>query len=232
MPKRQFAISDIHGCTKTFQALLNQIEFTTNDELFLLGDYIDRGPDSKGVIDHIWKLQKEGATVTCLRGNHEQMMLDALTDPKWLMVWLRNGGKNAIQSFGVESFRDIPEEYWTFIKNLHFFKEIENYILVHAGLDFFQNDPYANVHAMLWERQWYPNIDYEWLGDRYIVHGHTPVAKPYIEGCLITLEQQRCLDIDNGCFFFAHSQMNQLCAFDMTNKKLFFQENMDMESPY
>ncbi|MEO0876095.1 MAG: metallophosphoesterase, partial [Bacteroidota bacterium] len=65
---RKFAISDIHGCLKTFEALLDQIQFTTQDELYLLGDYIDRGPDSKGVIDLIWKMQADGYQVKCLRG--------------------------------------------------------------------------------------------------------------------------------------------------------------------
>lgn len=61
-PMRKFTISDIHGCAKTFKALLNRISFSKEDELYLLGDYIDRGPDSRGVIDHIWHLQKTGHT--------------------------------------------------------------------------------------------------------------------------------------------------------------------------
>ncbi|MFT5168289.1 MAG: serine/threonine protein phosphatase 1, partial [Saprospiraceae bacterium] len=63
---KQYAISDIHGCAKTFKALLEQISFSKEDVLYLLGDYVDRGPDSKGVIDHIWQLQSEGYTVFCL----------------------------------------------------------------------------------------------------------------------------------------------------------------------
>jgi fructose-1,6-bisphosphatase len=60
---RQFAISDIHGHLKTFQALLKRIDFTVHDELYLLGDFIDRGPDSKGVIDHIEELRATGRIV-------------------------------------------------------------------------------------------------------------------------------------------------------------------------
>ena len=65
---RKFAISDIHGCLKSFEALLDKIQLSTSDELYILGDYIDRGPDSKGVIDYIWKLEQEGYAVKCLRG--------------------------------------------------------------------------------------------------------------------------------------------------------------------
>ena len=69
---RRFAISDIHGCARTFEALLDRIAFTSQDELYLLGDYIDRGGDSKGVLDLIFRFQKEGYAVQCLLGNHEQ----------------------------------------------------------------------------------------------------------------------------------------------------------------
>ncbi|MEM9260991.1 MAG: metallophosphoesterase, partial [Bacteroidota bacterium] len=73
MPR--YAISDIHGCAATFRTALKTIAFSQKDELFLLGDYIDRGPDSMGVLEHIWTLQATGYEVTCLRGNHEQMLI-------------------------------------------------------------------------------------------------------------------------------------------------------------
>jgi len=75
---KKYVISDIHGCAKTFKALVDRISFSREDELYLLGDYIDRGPDSKGVIDHIWDLLETGYTVHCLTGNHEQMFLHAI----------------------------------------------------------------------------------------------------------------------------------------------------------
>ena len=77
----KYAISDIHGCIATFKTLLDKIKFSKEDELYLLGDYIDRGPDSKGVIDHIWYLQKSGYQVHCLRGNHENMLLQEVINP-------------------------------------------------------------------------------------------------------------------------------------------------------
>jgi len=75
---RILAISDIHGCLNTFKAILQQINYTKADQLFLIGDFIDRGPDSKGVIDHIWDLQAQGFSITCIKGNHEQMLLNGL----------------------------------------------------------------------------------------------------------------------------------------------------------
>ncbi|MCC6412552.1 MAG: metallophosphoesterase, partial [Saprospiraceae bacterium] len=64
---KKYAISDIHGCNKTFLALLENLDFSKADELYLLGDYVDRGPDSKGVFDTIFRLQSEGYKVQCLR---------------------------------------------------------------------------------------------------------------------------------------------------------------------
>ena len=74
---RKSAFSDIHGCNRTFSALLDQVAPDTGDELYFLGDYIDRGPDTKGVIDRIWGLEQEGLTVHCLLGNHEQMLMNS-----------------------------------------------------------------------------------------------------------------------------------------------------------
>jgi serine/threonine protein phosphatase 1 len=74
MPNRILAISDIHGNNKTFLDLLDKIALTKDDELYLLGDYIDRGPDSKGVIDTIWKLMDDNYRVFCIKGNHEEML--------------------------------------------------------------------------------------------------------------------------------------------------------------
>ena len=104
---RRFAITDIHGCAQTFKALLNRISFSKDDVLYLLGDYIDRGPDSRGVIDHIWKLQKEGYQVHCLRGNHEQMLLDEVASKN---VWYK-GEHATLQSFNANSNKDIPKAY-------------------------------------------------------------------------------------------------------------------------
>lgn len=75
---RTFAIADIHGCYSTFCALLDQIMLTREDELYLLGDYIDRGPDSKKVVDLIIQLQADGFAVKPIMGNHEQMLLDSI----------------------------------------------------------------------------------------------------------------------------------------------------------
>ena len=103
---RRFAISDIHGCRATFEKMLTEVlQLQKEDTLYLLGDYIDRGPDSRGVIDHIWALQKEGYQVHCLRGNHEQMLLDEVDKDGF---WYK-GNRATLDSFQIKSNQGIPK---------------------------------------------------------------------------------------------------------------------------
>lgn len=223
---RKIAIGDIHGCILTFKALLEQISFSKEDELFLLGDYIDRGPDSRGVIDHIRYLKEEGYRLNCLRGNHEQLLLDAVNRYDAEQLWQSNGGWATLHSFNVTNPLDIPADYLDFFLQLPYYYETDNYLLLHAGPGFHQPDPLEDKNTLIWIRDWYEDIDMEWLGHRIIVHGHTPVPAATIKESLGTLAQQPAINIDAGC---VHNRLglHQLCALDMTNRKLYFQENVE-----
>lgn len=223
---RQFAISDIHGCLKTLEALLDKVGFSEIDQLFLLGDLIDRGPDSKGVIDLVWRMQNKGYEVYCLRGNHEQMVLNNL-EAEGLSAYLCD--VPFLRSFGARDLTDIPLEYFKWMDELPYYLETEWYFLVHAGIDFLQNDPLDNTYDMMWLRYWYDYLDLDWLGNRVILHGHTPQRREYIEQQFSRLRDFPVLDIDNGCVF-RHSNLGSLCAFDMTNRELHFMENVDREA--
>lgn len=228
---RKIAISDIHGCNNTFQALLEQIDLQKADELYLLGDYIDRGPDSKGVFDTIFQLIKDGYQVKCLKGNHEDRMEASKDDFPTLREWRSWGGKQTMSSFGVKDLNNVPQPYWDFINQLQFHAEVDEYILAHAGLNFI-GDPLENQYSLLWIRNWYQNINYEWLGNRVIVHGHTPTTETKIRENLANLENWQYLDIDCGCFYVLEPDMGKLCAFDMTNRKLYFEKNIDNMSSW
>lgn len=226
---KKFAISDIHGCRKTFLALLDKIAFSKNDELYLLGDYVDRGPDSKGVFDEIFRLQKNGYTVRCLRGNHEEILLRSLYDPMGLDNWLLTDGKKTMDSFGVEVSEAIPDVYLDFIREMDYYFEVDGYILVHAGLNFNLFDPLEDQRDLLIIRRWYSYIRYDWLGPRIILHGHTPMPYTDIEMQLVNLDGNRYLDLDAGCVYAGSDRpdragLGRLCAFDMTNRRLTFQE--------
>jgi serine/threonine protein phosphatase 1 len=199
--------------------------------LYLLGDYIDRGPDSKGVLDKIIQLRADGYRVVTLLGNHEQLLIQSLADEvEKTDLWLLNGGVAALRSFGVEKADDIPECYLQWLQQLEVCAIQGQYILVHAGLNFRNQNPLRSVAEMIWIRNWYAQINYEWLGDRIIIHGHTPLAKTAIEEQLRRLPQQQYLDIDNGCVYHPAGQsrgLGALCAFDMTHQQLYFEENRE-----
>ena len=218
---KKFVITDIHGCNITFHALLKKLNLQPSDELYLLGDYIDRGPNSKGVIDTILDLQRQGFRVFCLKGNHEDAMLEARTDLIGRQYWLSWGGVETLRSFGCE-LTEIPGIYWDFMENLHPYLEVDDYILVHAGLNFGQGKPLDDYQSMMWIREWYNEIDYRWLGNRKIIHGHTPIRKQDIELMAESIHKNQFLDIDAGCYCY-----DWLCAFELTEQRLIFQKRLD-----
>lgn len=241
---RRIAVSDIHGCAKTFRALLEeQVVLSRQDELYLLGDYVDRGPDSKGVLDYIMSLKQEGYRLRCLKGNHEEMMVKAARNANDAPLWLVNGGQQALDSFGVNDPGLIPDRYLEFIDSLEYFIEVDEVIFVHAGLNFKGQEPESgksagnflwklhnplkDLDSMMWIRYWYNDIDWNWLRNRVIVHGHTPRSIDEIWDMYDDLANTQVIDIDNGCFARNQPGMGQLCAFDVTNQDLYFQKNID-----
>lgn len=218
----RYAISDIHGCIKTFKALLKKLTFKKEDKLFLLGDYIDKGPDSRGVIDQIWKLQNEGFSLNCLRGNHEQMLLDDISKS----CELYKGESATLASFEVNQNIDIPKKYIEWMRRLEYYFELDDYILVHAGLNFLRKDPLADLKEMMWVRGWYDQINRDWLEKRIIVHGHTPTKKTVIKNNLKILEHLPVIDIDAGCFSRIEG-LGNLCALNLDSKELTFHPNLD-----
>lgn len=230
---RELAISDIHGCNQTFEALLDQIAFSKSDVLYLLGDYVDRGPDSKGVIDRIWALQNDGYRIECLKGNHEELVLRAASGNfTYLEKWLKTDGKDTTLSFGVETCAEIPQKYLDWMEALPYFLEVENYLLVHAGLDFSLEDPLSDTSEMCWLRNWHHGIRYNWLGERIILHGHTPITRDRLGFQHVNLQGMQYLGIDAGCVYgdprhWKMDGLGHLCAFDMTNLGLYFQEYVD-----
>lgn len=224
---RKFAISDIHGCRQTFDALLKGINLKKKDELYLLGDYIDRGPDSKGVLDRIFQLKEEGFKVFCTVGNHEAMMIQSIGDGEVQRTWLAHGGLATLQSFGVKTVTAVPDRYLDFIEELDYFIESDNFLLVHAGLNFHAPDPLEDFHSMMWIRNWHRDVNKWWLGKRKIIHGHTPTPVDRIKEQKNQLKNEGYLCIDAGAGMAALGREGMLCAFEMTQRKLYFQPFID-----
>ena len=97
MPRR-FAIADIHGCAQTFNQLLEKLELEKQDQVYLLGDYIDRGPDSKGVLDAIMNLIAAGYSIRPLLGNHEKLFINAFKNLEDCNHWRLYGAPDTLKS--------------------------------------------------------------------------------------------------------------------------------------
>ena len=133
---RLFCITDIHGNAKTFQELLRRIDLQTTDTLYLLGDYVDRGIRSKDVLDTIFDLETRGFSVVCLKGNHEQMLLEGLNNADAHWRWCKNGGKETLISFGATHATGIPSIYLDFMQRLPTYHLVDTrFALVHAGFN-------------------------------------------------------------------------------------------------
>jgi serine/threonine protein phosphatase 1 len=225
---RKIAISDIHGCIRTFRYLLEEkIRLQPEDHLFLLGDFIDRGPNSKGVIDYILELQQSGYQLTCLLGNHEEMLLRSFTESLMRDVWESNGGMETMMSFGVRTAEEIPDLYMDFFRELKLYHEEDNYIMVHAGLNLRDPNPFEDRETILWSRKWNQFMNYHWLDGRCILYGHTPHEKSDIKEQWKRLSDNQYLCIDGGCVFDYRPDLGTLVGYDMTHSKLYFTSNRD-----
>lgn len=211
---RTYIIGDIHGCCNTFQRLvLDEIRLRKSDKLYCLGDYIDRGPDSKGVIDFILSLRKKGYRVHTLRGNHEQMLLNSTKSDKAYFHWIKNGGDKTLESYRVGSIDEIEPAHLNFFKNTkHYFQSAE-YILVHAGLNFEKVNPFKDKNAMLWIRN-FP-VDMNFLNGRLLIHGHTYQTSDYI----INQAFDGAVNLDGGCVYTHKEGCGSLFALDLSARK-------------
>ena len=137
---RHLAIGDIHGCRNALAALLDFVGPGSDDLIVTLGDYIDRGPDSAGVIDLLVNLD-ETHSLYPLRGNHEIMMLDAREKDSWFRAWLSYGGAATLRSYSLDAtdpgaLRGIPETHMDFLENrLLPYYETESHFFVHAHVE-------------------------------------------------------------------------------------------------
>lgn len=207
--KRTIAIGDIHGCKKPLEEMLfEKLQIKEEDTIYLLGDLIDRGPDSKGVIDLILSLKMEGFNIQALLGNHEEMMLQSGLNQHCFLKWIRNGGTETLKSFEVNLFADMPEKYKDFFAQLKHYIETDQYIFVHAGLSFAHENIFEDREAMLWLRT---NQDFEpALKNKKLIHGHTPVSLDYIKN-----QKGNCFNIDGGCVYPERSWLGNLVAVEL-----------------
>ena len=131
----RLAIGDIHGCLTSLRTMLDLVQPTPEDLIVSLGDYVDRGPESKGVIDELLQLKKTHQLIH-LMGNHEIQMIRALETSHDRSRFLSSmcGGQDTLDSYG-GGFDDILDEHWDFMRSAELYHELEEHILVHAGIE-------------------------------------------------------------------------------------------------
>lgn len=231
----RWIIPDIHGCARTLNALLkNMLKVTRDDELFFLGDYIDRGPASKDVLDTLMDMQEGGWNIHCLKGNHEDYCVRTWEEdqkrhffkPDVQKLWENVGAKETYKSFEVKRPREIPEKYIEWMRNLPYYFELEDYILVHAGMNFKIEDPFKDTHSMISVRDF--KVDFSKTRGRRIIHGHLPEAYDFIDHVIHNPKGYDFIALDNGVFNINKTGMGNLMAFNPDTNDLMALSNLDM----
>lgn len=235
---KNWVIPDIHGYAKTLRALVEElIRPSRSDGLYFLGDYIDRGPDSKGVIDYIISLQEDEFNVKLLRGNHEDYLLRLYNKervPRHFLglpvgnylkkEWYKYGGKTTMGSFGLKNVDELPEKYVNWLDSLEYYAEVDGYVLVHAGLNFEIEDPFSDTHAMMWVKDF--QADLSKIENRKVVHGHVPVSLDFIN-LVKGSENFPFIDLDNGVYMDGKDGFGNLVALELSSLELVIQNNVD-----
>lgn len=201
------AIGDIHGCARTLDALLDRLALTPEDHVVFVGDYTDRGPRSKAVIERLLALEADasGPRCTFLRGNHDQMMLDFLERGEF-DLWRANGGLDTLASYAETGELDIPESHHAFLSRTRLYLDTPGFCFVHAGLDphrsVAENLRVGTAETFLWTRAHLGVMERAW--EKPVVCGHTPQPAP--------LNLPDLIGIDTGCVFPMHPDFGTLTA--------------------
>ncbi len=236
---RTWVIPDVHGCLKTLRSLIDElIVLRSDDTLIFLGDVIDRGPSSKGVIDYIMELDESGIKTTVIRGNHEDYMAKIYREEQAKQgfrkmlglksasykAWMLYGGEQTIESFEDVDVKDIPLKYIEWIESLPYYIEWNDFLIVHAGFNFGNEDIFSDTLSMMWIRDF--KIDPEKLGNRKVIHGHVPVTLEFIYES-INSSSFRFIDLDKGVYITDKPGYGNLLALELNTMEIVVQPNLD-----
>ncbi|RNB88266.1 serine/threonine protein phosphatase [Brevibacillus nitrificans] len=222
--ERMLVISDIHGELEKWESLLELVNYDPSvDQLILLGDYVDRGPASKGVLDKVMELHAKGAIV--LMGNHDHMMIKSFEqDQVFIERWFRNGAYKTMESYGhpaAEQENGAPQtleltaelkQHLSFLKGLQCYHETEEYIFVHGGVHpttpIHETDPYT----LMWIRE---EFHKGYKGEKTVVFGHTPTEGLHGKND-VYFGENNIIGIDGGAVFGG-----QLNCLELPSKKVY-----------
>ena len=206
----RYIIGDIHGCARSLVDLVVTIDPKAGtDELIFVGDYIDRGPDTYGVVAYLLSLSETFAC-TFLRGNHESMMLRAYAEEQESQRahWLLHGGEETLLSYAVGTgSRIIPSAHWDFFGATRWYRDDPDAFIVHGGVSpdvsIAKNLAAFYPEDFLWQRAHLGRTSHpHW--EKKVVCGHTPLPEP--------LMMERLWAIDTGCVYPQSSGFGRLSA--------------------
>ncbi|MDA3950448.1 MAG: metallophosphoesterase [Spirochaeta sp.] len=228
---RRFIVGDIHGCSRTFRALLeDELAVTATDQVYLLGDLVSKGPDSIGVLRYVEEMRANGVKVTIVRGNHEEAILRARDAGKGkLRTMLERTNNTAL--FDPEDTRNLDPRWERMFAESEYVVFLPDAILVHGGLDLTRPDPYADGPDIVNRRDTvYDAVAAE---NRTVIHGHTRSALSETIESLVT--SAPVLPLDNGAVgassrkLFKVGEYGNLCCLNLDTRTLHVQPNRDVE---
>jgi len=215
---KSFVIGDIHGCERELRYLIDGLPLSQGDRLVFLGDYIDRGPQSRGVVSYLVELPKQLSSIefVFLKGNHEDMFLSFLgIGGAHGDMFLINGGKATVASYCIESGKPsaqevlsvLPSEHRTFYQQLRLYHLIEPFLCVHAGIDPDKSLAEQTEEELLWIRNKFIFASHRL--PYTVLFGHTPQHTvfydlPYKVGLdtgLVYGNMLTCLDVDEKVLY-------------------------------
>ena len=215
---RTIAIGDIHGCSTALESLLNLIDLQPKDTIVALGDFVDRGLDSKGVLDQLIALKSRCNLVPIL-GNHDEMMLHARNGKDDFNFWMNCGGITALDSYGASGRFDlIPDSHIRFLQQCVPFFETETHFFVHANYKPNMRLEEMDDHTLRWLslRDFVPSPH---CSGKVAVMGHTPQPEILDLGHLICLDTGCCdggwltaFDVNSGHFWQVDEQGRGNCG--------------------
>jgi calcineurin-like phosphoesterase family protein len=214
----RYVIGDIHGCATELSRLIEALPLIRGDRVIFLGDYIDRGPDSRAVISYLLKFRQQHDSIepVFLKGNHEDMLLSFLGHSgQYGEMFLANGGKATLMSYGVEpenanlesAIAAIPSDHMAFFQGLENFYATDSFLCVHAGINPQKNLAQQNNEELFWIRNTFiyraHTLPYT------VLFGHTPQPAvffdlPYKVGLdtgLVYGNMLTCLELDEKVLF-------------------------------
>jgi serine/threonine protein phosphatase 1 len=186
-----FAIGDVHGCADELEELLGMLPLDDNSTVVMLGDYIDRGPYSRRVLEILMEAKTKHRMVT-LSGNHEEMLREFLdgSNPQRVARFILNGGSSTLADFANDQGEwVIPKGHVTFLEELQLWYETDEHFFVHAGVPDMalkELDPVRDRDEVLWIRRAFIGNPRKW--EKRIVHGHTPVNAVEVSASRINVD--------------------------------------------